>query len=472
MSSLGNAARDRGARVPARCSCVAVVRVASHVLASARALRACPPIACSSAIAWRSWRSSRQQRRSRVRRPALQSAARARAAAAQQHGGRRRRRRLGQVLLASPTTTASRAPGSRECRRILKPDGAIWVIGSYHNIFRLGVALQDLGFWIQNDVVWRKTNPMPNFRGKRFTNAHETLIWAGRDAKSRVTFNYEAMKALNDDIQMRSDWLFPICSGPERLKDGEGRKAHPTQKPEALLQPHPARHAPTRATSCSTRSSAPAPPARWPGGSGGAGSASSAIPSTPRPPRSASPRCGRCRPPRWRRPDPSAPSRACRSAPSSSCGILEPGHTLTDERGAHARRGEGRRHAGGGRPAGLDPPPRRASCRARPPATAGPSGTTRWKACASPSTSCASRPAASSGCRCRPARSWPRSRRRSPQRLPLPTLRWGEGQGEGQHACAGLCSCPSPDPLPVRNGRGRRPHIVAPICQGTNSLSP
>src|SRR5581483_9145791 len=122
-----------------------------------------------------------------------------------------------------------------ECRRVLKPDGAIWVIGSYHNIFRLGTALQDLGFWIQNDIVWRKTNPMPNFRGKRFTNAHETLIWAGRDASSRVTFNYEAMKALNDDIQMRSDWLFPICSGPERLKDGVGRKAHPTQKPEALL---------------------------------------------------------------------------------------------------------------------------------------------------------------------------------------------------------------------------------------------
>jgi modification methylase len=122
-----------------------------------------------------------------------------------------------------------------ECRRVLKPDGAIWVIGSYHNIFRLGVALQDLGFWLQNDVIWRKVNPMPNFRGKRFTNAHETLIWAGRDQKSRVTFNYEAMKALNDDIQMRSDWLFPICSGPERLKDDEGRKAHPTQKPEPLL---------------------------------------------------------------------------------------------------------------------------------------------------------------------------------------------------------------------------------------------
>jgi modification methylase len=122
-----------------------------------------------------------------------------------------------------------------ECRRVLKPDGAIWVIGSYHNIFRLGVAIQDLGFWIQNDVVWRKVNPMPNFRGKRFTNAHETMIWAGRDRKSRVTFNYESLKASNDDLQMRSDWLFPICSGPERLKDDGGRKAHPTQKPEALL---------------------------------------------------------------------------------------------------------------------------------------------------------------------------------------------------------------------------------------------
>jgi modification methylase len=122
-----------------------------------------------------------------------------------------------------------------ECRRLLKPDGAIWVIGSYHNIFRLGVALQDLGFWIQNDIIWRKTNPMPNFRGRRFTNAHETLIWAAREAKSRATFNYEALKANNDDLQMRSDWLFPICCGPERLKDADGRKAHPTQKPEALV---------------------------------------------------------------------------------------------------------------------------------------------------------------------------------------------------------------------------------------------
>ncbi len=123
-----------------------------------------------------------------------------------------------------------------ECRRVLKSDGALWVIGSYHNVFRLGVALQDLGYWILNDVVWRKTNPMPIFRGRRFTNAHETLIWASREQSSRYTFNYESMKAMNDDIQMRSDWLFPICSGPERLKDEGGRKAHPTQKPEALLQ--------------------------------------------------------------------------------------------------------------------------------------------------------------------------------------------------------------------------------------------
>src|SRR5499433_2355223 len=121
------------------------------------------------------------------------------------------------------------------CRRVMKPNATLWVIGSYHNIFRVGALMQDLGFWILNDVIWRKSNPMPNFRGRRFTNAHETLIWATRDAKSRATFNYEAMKALNDDLQMRSDWLFPICSGPERLKDGGGRKAHPTQKPEALL---------------------------------------------------------------------------------------------------------------------------------------------------------------------------------------------------------------------------------------------
>ena len=121
-------------------------------------------------------------------------------------------------------------------RRVLKPEGALWVIGSYHNIFRVGTILQDLGFWIMNDVIWRKTNPMPNFRGRRFTNAHETMIWATRDQKQKsYTFNYEAMKALNDDLQMRSDWTLPICSGGERLKDENGDKAHSTQKPESLL---------------------------------------------------------------------------------------------------------------------------------------------------------------------------------------------------------------------------------------------
>ncbi|RIY03407.1 site-specific DNA-methyltransferase [Aureimonas flava] len=121
-------------------------------------------------------------------------------------------------------------------RRLLKPNGTIWVIGSYHNIFRVGAIMQDLGFWILNDVVWRKTNPMPNFRGRRFQNAHETMIWASKSADAKAyTFNYDAMKAANDDTQMRSDWLFPICSGGERLKDGEGQKVHPTQKPEALL---------------------------------------------------------------------------------------------------------------------------------------------------------------------------------------------------------------------------------------------
>ena len=123
----------------------------------------------------------------------------------------------------------------RAARRVLKENGSLWVIGSYHNIFRVGTALQDIEYWILNDVIWRKSNPMPNFRGRRFTNAHETLIWAAKDKDARYTFNYEAMKALNEDLQMRSDWLIPICSGAERLKSEEGEKAHPTQKPEALL---------------------------------------------------------------------------------------------------------------------------------------------------------------------------------------------------------------------------------------------
>ena len=123
----------------------------------------------------------------------------------------------------------------KEARRCLKDDGALWVIGSYHNIFRVGAIMQDLGFWILNDIVWRKSNPMPNFKGTRFTNAHETLIWAAKSKEARYTFHYDALKMLNDDLQMRSDWTLPICTGGERLKDREGKKLHSTQKPEALL---------------------------------------------------------------------------------------------------------------------------------------------------------------------------------------------------------------------------------------------
>ena len=121
-----------------------------------------------------------------------------------------------------------------ECRRILKDNGSIWVIGSYHNIFRLGYHMQNLDYWLLNDVIWRKNNPMPNFRGTRFTNAHETLIWASKNKKSKYTFNYQSLKCLNDDLQMRSDWTLPICNGKERLKKN-GKKIHSTQKPEALM---------------------------------------------------------------------------------------------------------------------------------------------------------------------------------------------------------------------------------------------
>src|SRR5437773_7273002 len=122
------------------------------------------------------------------------------------------------------------------CRRVMKPSATLWVIGSYHNIFRVGAILQDLGFWVLNDVMWRKTNPMPNFRGRRFTNAHETLIWAARDPKAKgYTFNYEALKAGNEDVQVRSDWTIALCTGEERLKGRDGKKLHPTQKPQALL---------------------------------------------------------------------------------------------------------------------------------------------------------------------------------------------------------------------------------------------
>jgi modification methylase len=123
----------------------------------------------------------------------------------------------------------------KAAKRLLKPNGAIWVIGSYHNIFRVGTEMQNAGLWILNDVVWRKSNPMPNFRGMRLTNAHETMIWASKSEKSKYTFNYDALKAMNDGIQMRSDWVLPICNGHERLKDDNGDKAHPTQKPESLL---------------------------------------------------------------------------------------------------------------------------------------------------------------------------------------------------------------------------------------------
>jgi modification methylase len=222
-----------------------------------------------------------------------------------------------------------------ECRRLLKPDGAIWVIGSYHNIFRVGALMQDLGFWIQNDIIWRKTNPMPNFRGRRFTNAHETLIWATRDAKSRATFNYEAMKALNDDLQMRSDWLFPICSGPERLKDAAGRKAHPTQKPEALLNrvllasSHPGDLVldPFFGTG-TTGAVARRLGRRWLG-----------IERNPAYATAACERIGKVRP---LPPAALQTSRAKRAEPRVAfgtiieLGILEPGVTLTDERGALA----------------------------------------------------------------------------------------------------------------------------------------
>ena len=163
----------------------------------------------------------------------------------------------------------------KACRRVLKPDGSLWVIGSYHNIFRVGTVLQDLGFWILNDVIWRKTNPMPNFRGRRFTNAHETMIWASMGPKARYTFNYEAMKALNDELQMRSDWLFPICSGQERLRQGRGARPIRRRSPRRCFTASSSPRA-TRAMSCSILSSARAPRRRRRSGLAAASSASSA----------------------------------------------------------------------------------------------------------------------------------------------------------------------------------------------------
>ena len=245
-----------------------------------------------------------------------------------------------------------------QARRLLKDDGTIWVIGSYHNIYRVGALLQDEGFWILNDIVWRKTNPMPNFRGTRFTNAHETLIWCAKDEKARYTFNYRAMKALNDDLQMRSDWLLPICAGAERVKGDDGAKAHPTQKPEALLY-RSCSPAPSRATLCSTRSSAPARPARSRGGSAGAGSGSSANRpmSTSREQRIAS----------TLPLDESAMTgmTESRSAPRVAFGVLvesglvPPGTLLTDAKRRWTALGPRRRLDRLRRPLGLDPQGRR-----------------------------------------------------------------------------------------------------------------
>ena len=222
----------------------------------------------------------------------------------------------------------------RAARRALKEDGSLWVIGSYHNIFRVGTALQDLDYWILNDVIWRKSNPMPNFRGRRFTNAHETLIWAAKDKDARYTFNYEAMKALNEDLQMRSDWLIPICTGGERLKNADGEKAHPTQKPEALL--HRAILAATKPGRgrARTPSSAAAPPGRWPSAWGAITSASSATRTMPpSPSERISPRSRRRATWKWSRPRrPSASSRAFPSAGWSSTACWKPGTVLHGHR--------------------------------------------------------------------------------------------------------------------------------------------
>ena len=123
----------------------------------------------------------------------------------------------------------------KECKRILKDGGALWVIGSYHNILRLGTCIQNIGYWILNDIIWHKTNPMPNFRGTRFTNAHETLLWCTTSRNAKYTFNYQNLKKLNEGKQMRSDWYIPICNGKERLRENNNQRSHPTQKPEALL---------------------------------------------------------------------------------------------------------------------------------------------------------------------------------------------------------------------------------------------
>ena len=187
------------------------------------------------------------------------------------------------------------------CRRLMKPSATLWVIGSYHNIFRVGAIMQDLGFWVLNDIVWRKSNPMPNFRGRRFTNAHETMIWAARDEKAKgYTFNYEALKAANEDVQARSDWLIPLCTGEERLKGKDGKRFTRPRSPKACWRGCCCRRQ-SPAISCSIRSTAPAPRVLCQNASAAAMSVSSATRTTRRRRRRALPRSRRCRRQRSRR---------------------------------------------------------------------------------------------------------------------------------------------------------------------------
>ncbi len=246
-------------------------------------------------------------------------------------------------------------------RRVMKPDATLFVIGSYHNIFRVGSLLQDQGFWILNDIVWRKTNPMPNFRGRRFTNAHETLIWAARDSGAKnYRFNYELLKAGNEDCQLRSDWLFPICTGGERLKDAAGRKTHPTQKPEALLDAHSARR--HQSGRCRARSLLRLRHHRRRREAARTlfSSASSATRSMPRPRGRASP------------PSEPLPPEAIAATPSKrseprvafsaivEAGLIAPGATLFDEKRRHSATRARGRHDRARRRRRLDPQDRRA----------------------------------------------------------------------------------------------------------------
>ena len=243
----------------------------------------------------------------------------------------------------------------------MKPNATLWVIGSYHNIFRVGAILQDLGFWILNDIVWRKANPMPNFRGRRFTNAHETLIWAakGADAKG-YTFNYEALKAGNDDVQMRSDWFLPLCTGEERLKDARRPQGAPDPEARGAARARDARGVASRATWSSTRSSARARPARWRSGSGGASSASSATAPMRR---RRSRRIAAVEPLAAEAIAPAPAKRAEPRVPFLSVvegGLVSPGEALVDERRRHKALVRAGRHAGARARDRLDPQDRRA----------------------------------------------------------------------------------------------------------------